>query len=85
MEEVIFTYQGNEINVQCTTQDTMKAIFKKFQNKANINDLDNIFFLYGGKNILDYNIKFNDLANPVDKSRHKMNILARKCLINDKR
>ena len=71
MAEVIFSYQGNEIKVQCFIDETMKDICQRFVNKMNL-DINKLIFLYAGNNI-KFNFTFNKQANNEDKIRKKMN------------
>ena len=73
MASISFLYNGIETIIQCTTNEKIEDICKKFSTKININ-INNLQFLYGGQKI-DYNFKFYEQANSLDKERNKMNIL----------
>ena len=73
MASISFLYNGIETIIQCTTNETMENICNKFSNKIALN-INNLQFLYGGQKI-DFNFKFYEQANSLDKERNKMNIL----------
>ena len=73
MASISFLYNGIETIIQCTTNEKMEDICKKFSIKIN-NNINNLQFLYGGKKI-DFNLKFFEQANSLDKERKQMNIL----------
>ena len=73
MAKVIFNFKGIDTIIQCKIEDKFKDICQKFcaKSQKNIKDL---IFLYGGK-ILNLELKFNKVANQIDKQNLKMNIL----------
>ena len=76
MAEVEFNFKSKKIIIQCNINDKMNDIYNKYMEKLgkNIND---IYFVYNGI-IINENkkdIKFNELANNIDKERKKINIL----------
>ena len=73
MAEITFTFNGSQIIIQCLMEEKMKDIFKRFTNKSNI-DINSLFFIYDG-NIIDENLKLNEIINSIDKQSNKMNIL----------
>ena len=73
MAEIISSYQGNEIKVQCFIDETMKDIWQRFVNKMNL-DINKLIFLYAGYNIR-FDLTFNKQANNEDKIRKKMNVI----------
>ena len=73
MSKVVFIFNGLETNIQCSKEDKMKDICYKLASKIqfNINDL---FFIYEA-NQIDFEKKFIEQANSIDKKRKAMNIL----------
>ena len=74
MEEVIFDYESNHINIQCNKNDKMKDIIKKFLVKIEKKNQNILYYLYNGTRINE-ELTFNEQANDFDKNRKKMNIL----------
>ena len=70
MSKVIFIFNGEKINIQCLNEDKMKDICSKYSNKINKN-VNDIFFLYGG-NIINLDLKYNDIINSIDKNINEM-------------
>ena len=75
---VIFTFEGVNVKVHCSTDDLMKDICQKFANKIERN-VNSLIFLYGGSN-LNFQLSFKELANIIDKERNEMNVLVYKNL-----
>ena len=73
MSKVIFTFKGSKTIIQCLKDDKMKDICLKFTSKININ-INNIYCIYNG-NIINMELKFNEIINRIDKDRNIMNIL----------
>ena len=61
MSEVKFNFESQLIKIQCSLNDLIKDICLKLANKIN-KDINNLIFLYGG-NILNMNLKLNELNN----------------------
>ena len=74
MAEIIFTYKGNNINIQCQLKDKIKDIINKFLEKINEKNNTNLYYLYSGF-LINKELTFNDHANFIDIDRKKMNIL----------
>ena len=49
---VNFCYERRTIEVQCTNEEEMKSIFKKYVSKL-ISNENNFYFQYGNKKISD--------------------------------
>jgi len=73
---VIFSFEGRDINMQCSKDDKMKDICQKFANKIKRN-FNSLYFLYGG-NQLNFQLSFKEQANLIDKERNKMKVLVYK-------
>ena len=72
---IIFHYESLSIKeLKCEMKDILEDIFKKFTLQMRIN-LENLIFLYSGKQIEDYKIPLSSLINKIDKERNEMNIL----------
>ena len=78
MAEIEFTYNGNNILIQCKIDEIINDIIQKFLVKAQIK-YTNVYFLYDGKILKDEGLSFNEIANELDKNRKKMNFI-----VNDK-
>ena len=75
---VIFTFEGINIKIQCSTDDLIKDICQKYANKIGRN-VNSLVFLYGGSN-LNFQLSFKEQANIIDKERNEMNVLVYKNL-----
>ena len=73
MSTAIFTYKGKKTSIQCKDGDKMGDICNKYISKIGINK-NSLIFIYGG-NQINYNLKFIEQANTIDKGRKEMNIL----------
>ena len=71
---VIFTFNGVDLSIQCSIDDKMKDICDKYSIKIN-KDINYFMFLFGG-NQLNFELKFKEQANYQDLKDNKMNILA---------
>ena len=76
MAKVIFNFNGKETMILCNIKEIMKEITQNFDNKIskNLNNLNNLVFLYGAENIKQ-NLTFENQANQIDKNILKMNVL----------
>ena len=76
MAQVEFQYNGISTIIQCQEDEKMIQIFNTFIIKSNIIE-NGLIYCYDGKRVsqFDNNITFNEMANPLDKQRKKMNIL----------
>ena len=61
MAQVKFTYKGQKIVVQCSNNDMMSEIFKKFSIKANVN-LNSVYFIYNGNNNINQYLTFLSIS-----------------------
>ena len=73
MANVIFNYNGIDTLIQCNIRDKLRDICEKFCIKSQIS-LDKLIFMYGG-GIINLDLKFNEVANQIDRQSSKMNIL----------
>ena len=76
MAQVEFQYNGTNTIIQCQENQLMSEICNNFITKSNINK-NEIYYFYDYKGSIEYNknLTFNQMANSIDKSRKKMNIL----------
>ena len=74
--QVEFKYNGISTTIHCYENDSMSKIYSKFITKTNLNEKD-IYYIYDGidSSKFDKSLTFNQMANSLDKSRKKMNIL----------
>ena len=73
MSIVKFIFNGKETMIQCTKEDKMKNICKKYASKIKL-DINSLIFLYGG-NKLDLELSFQEQACTLDKTKNEMRIL----------
>ena len=73
MVDVVFSYSGRNISIQCSEQDSIRNICNKFIRKID-NNIDNLIFLYGGKQ-LNLDLTFNEQSNYLDKMNKRMSIV----------
>ena len=71
--QVEFKYNGLPTTIHCQENDSMYKICNKFIAKSNLNEKE-IYYVYDGRNI-DKSLTFNQIANSLDKSRKKINVL----------
>ena len=74
MAEIIFIYNEIKTTLLCDINNKMEDIIKKFLIKIGENEIHNFIFIYLGKK-LDIKLKFKEVANELDKTRKKMNLL----------
>ena len=70
---VEFQYNGEDFKIKAQENETMEKICKEFSKKVN-NDINQFNFLYSGKQI-DLTKFIDEIINPLDKQRKKMDIL----------
>ena len=73
MAKVIFTFNGAKTIIFCQKEEKMENICQKFVKEIG-EDIDNVYFLYGGNQINSY-LSFTEQANSIDNNRNEMNIL----------
>ena len=71
-----FTFTGKKIKIQCTADETMESICKKFSNKIP-KEMNSLLFLYEEKQV-NFELKFREQANEKDLKENAMNILVLK-------
>ena len=74
MSQVVFSYNSQNIIIQCNLYELIYEIFQKFSTKAN-KDLNSLYFLYNGDIISNQFLTLDEIMNRDDKIRNKMNIL----------
>ena len=74
--KVIFSFGGEDVTIQCSIDVPMKDICQKFSNKINKN-INSLIFLYGGT-LLNFQKKFKEQANMIDKERNIIKVLVYK-------
>ena len=72
----LFTLDGCDLIIQCSKEDKMRDICQKYATKVNEN-INSLLFLYGGSRI-NFELKFKEQANSIDKKNNKMSILVYK-------
>ena len=73
---VVFTLDGVNLTIKCTTEDRMNDICKNYSTKTN-NNIDSLLFLYEG-NKVNFDLSFKEQVNDKDKNNHEMKILVNK-------
>ena len=68
---IIFTFDGVPLSIQCTRNDLMKEICQKYANKIKRN-INTLVFLYGGSQI-NFNLKYKDVIT--NKESNEMKVL----------
>ena len=74
--KVIFELDGNNLIIQCSSQDKMKDICQKYATKIDKN-IDSLLFLYEGSKI-NFDLTFSNQANTIDINNGGMKILVNK-------
>ena len=73
MAKVIFSFENEEIIIQCDLKDRMKDIFMKYCSKIQ-KDVNKLYFIYNG-NIIKQDMEYGQILNEEDKKRNIMNII----------
>ena len=76
MAQIIFTYEGMNIDIQSQLNDKMKDAINKFLVKSNIKDSTKLYYLYNGYKI-NKELTINKQANFIDIERKEMNIIVK--------
>ena len=71
----IFSINGNDTTIQCKEDIKMIDVLSKVNSINKEINLNNIYLIYNGDTIKNYNLTFNELASPLDKERKRMNII----------
>ena len=79
--KIIFSFNGIEVHIQCTLEDKIKDICKKYATKID-NNINSLLFLYGG-NQMNMELKFKEQASSIDIYNKEMNVLVYKNENND--
>ena len=74
---VLFTLDGENLTIQCTTEDKMEDICKIYSTKISKN-INSLSFFYEG-NKVNFNLSFEEEANSIDRNNHQMKILVSEC------
>ena len=74
--KIIFSFNGIEVHIQCTLEDKIKDICKKYATKID-NNINSLLFLYGG-NQMNMELKFKEQASSMDINNKEMNVLVYK-------
>ena len=69
---VVFTLDGVNLAIRCTTEDKMEDICKKYSTKINKN-MNSLLFSYGG-NKINFDLSFKEYAG----NNHEIKILVNK-------
>ena len=70
---VIFTFDGRDIAIQCSSGDKMRDVCQKFAEKAETN-INSLIFLYGD-NQVNMNLSLEAQASSIDNKNKEMKIL----------
>ena len=72
--QIELSYNGLNTIMQCKANEKLKDIFKNFIFKVKAENKI-LIYMYNGNIIQNIELTFNEVANPEDKKRNKMNIL----------
>ena len=73
---VIFTLNGANLIIQCTTEDKLRDICQKYSTLIK-EKMNSLLFLYR-ENQINFELSFKDQASPIDINKHEMKILVYK-------
>ena len=76
MLQVNFLYEGQNISIQCNSDDKMNDIAEKFTTKVDVKK-DSVYYLYKG-NKIDTNLNIDKFMNQEDKSKNLLTIMVMK-------
>ena len=68
--KVIFSLDGDDLTIECSTDDKMRDICQKFASKIDKN-IDSLIFLYGGVQV-NFGLSFKEQANSLDNNQMKV-------------
>ena len=71
---VVFTLDGVNTTIQCSQDEKMIDICRRFATKIGVN-IGSLFFLYGG-NTIHLETKFRNLISAIDRYNNRMAVLA---------
>ena len=71
--KAIFNFEGVNMTIQCTKEEKMEDICRRYGSKLKRN-INTLLFLYGG-NQLNFELSFEEQASSIDKSNKAMKIL----------
>ena len=74
MAEVIFSYKGFNTTIQCLIDEKMNKIIGRFLSKITPNINEELFYLYNGQQITNFDLTFFEQANLIDRKQNKMSI-----------
>ena len=74
--KIIFSLNSIKVHIQCTLEDKIKDICKKYATKID-NNINSLLFLYGG-NQMNMELKFKEQASSIDIYNKEMNVLVYK-------
>ena len=72
--QIELSYDGVNTTIQCRADEKLKDIFKNFKFKVKAEN-KMLIYMYNGNILKNEELTFNEVANPEDKKRNKMNIL----------
>ena len=72
--QIELSYDGVNTTIQCRANEKLKDIFKNFKFKVKAEN-KMLIYMYNGNILKNEELTFNEVANPEDKKRNKMNIL----------
>ena len=70
---VIFSFEGIDVKIQCSKEDKMENICQKFAAKINKN-MNSLIFLYGGKQ-LNLDLTYEKSINSINAGNNNMKII----------
>ena len=78
---VIFTLNGANLIIQCSTEDKLRDICQKYSTLIK-EKMNSLLFLYR-ENQINFELSFKDQANPIDINKHEMKILVYKFICSE--
>ena len=76
--KVIFELDGNNLIIQCSSQDKMRDICQKYSKKIDKN-IDSLLFPYEGSKI-NFELTFSNQVNTIDRNNGELKILVNKLI-----
>ena len=70
--KAVFTLDGTNLTIQCSTEDKLGDICQKYSNKIK-EKMNSLLFLYR-ENQVNFELSFKDQINNLDKNNHEMKI-----------
>jgi len=81
MATIEFDYEGKKVNVECSMDEEINNVIKRFESTLDKKE-EELYYMYGG-GFINKKLSFNNQANLIDKQRKIMSIIVNKIILDD--